>query len=236
MHGTPYFSTARPLARVWMSESLHHAPPRPLGTWWRCTCTVYVCEDMLGMLKLMLGAIVLHHTRVTPLLGAAHRPREARGTFKVNNPCPTRRATSRPYLPVARARHAPRALRDREQRDPYSLGRGDAAHRAPTHSISLESGQGPLFYGSHSRPLHSPSVAAPKLSSHGSATDSFPSTPCLASRFATRPDDFASATNESRNATAASQAAASPRGVPIAWDRAGVVCHLMQYQCIGRFR
>ena len=55
---------------------------------------MYVCEDMLGMLKLMLGAIVLHHTRVTPLLGAAHRPREARGTFKVNNPCPTRRATS----------------------------------------------------------------------------------------------------------------------------------------------
>ena len=46
------------------------------------------------MLKLMLGAIVLHHIRVTPLLGAAHRPREARGTFKVNNPCPTRRATS----------------------------------------------------------------------------------------------------------------------------------------------
>ena len=86
MHDTPYFSTARPLARVWMSESLHHAPPRPLGTWWRCTCTVYVCEDMLGMLKLMLGAIVLYHTRVTPLLGAAHRPREARGTFKVNNP------------------------------------------------------------------------------------------------------------------------------------------------------
>ena len=29
MHATPYFSTARPLARVWMSESLHHAPPRP---------------------------------------------------------------------------------------------------------------------------------------------------------------------------------------------------------------
>ena len=95
MHSTPYFSTARPLARVWMSESLHHVPPRPLGTWWRCTCTVYVCDDMLGMLKLMLGAIVLHHTRVTPLLGAAHRPREARGTFKVNNPYPTRRATSR---------------------------------------------------------------------------------------------------------------------------------------------
>ena len=90
-----YFSTARPLARVWMSESLHHAPPRPLGTWWRCTCTVYVFEDMLVMLKLMLGAIVLHHTRVTPLLGSAHRPREARGKFKVNNPCPTRRATSR---------------------------------------------------------------------------------------------------------------------------------------------
>ena len=52
---------------------------------------MYVCDDMLGMLKLMLGAIVLYHTRVTPLLGAAHRPREARGTFKVNNPCPTRR-------------------------------------------------------------------------------------------------------------------------------------------------
>ena len=51
MHGTPYFSTARPLARVWMSESLHHAPPRPLGTWWRCTCTVYVsprCTDKLS--------------------------------------------------------------------------------------------------------------------------------------------------------------------------------------------
>jgi len=47
MHSTPYFSTARPLARVWMSESLHHAPPRPLGTWWRCTCTVYVCEECL---------------------------------------------------------------------------------------------------------------------------------------------------------------------------------------------
>ena len=54
---------------------------------------MYVCEDMLGMLKLMLGAIVLYHIRVTPLLGAAHRPREARGTFKVNNPYPTRRAT-----------------------------------------------------------------------------------------------------------------------------------------------
>ena len=126
--------------------------------------------------------------------------------------------------------------RQPERAETRTLGRGDAAHRAPTHSISLESAQGPLFYGPHSRPLHSPSVAAPKLSSHGSATDSFPSTPCLASRFATRPDDFASATNESRNATAASQAAASPRGVPIAWDRAGVVCHLMQYQCIGRFR
>ena len=65
----------------------------PLGTWWRCNCTVYVCENVLGMLKLMLGAIVLHHTRGTPLLGAAHRPREARGTFKVTNPVPTRRAT-----------------------------------------------------------------------------------------------------------------------------------------------
>ena len=124
--------------------------------------------------------------------------------------------------------------RQPERAETRTLGR-DAAHRAPTHSISLESAQGPLFYGPHSRPLHPPPVAAPKLSSQ-SATDSFPSTPCLASRFATRPDDFASATNESRNATAASQAAASPRGVPIAWDRAGVVCHLMQYQCIGRFR
>ena len=63
---------------------------------------MYVCEDMLGMLKLMLGAIVLHHARVTPLLGAAHRPREARGTFKVNNPYPTRRATS-PRDPSAEA-------------------------------------------------------------------------------------------------------------------------------------
>ena len=43
----------------------------------------------LGMLKPMLGAIVLHHNRVTPLLGSAHRPREARGKLKVNNPVPT---------------------------------------------------------------------------------------------------------------------------------------------------
>ena len=94
MHGTPYFSTARPLARVWMSESLHHAPPRPLSgdmvemhlhRLYGPVCKA-VCENVLGMLKLMLGAIVLHHTRVTPLLRAAHRPREARGTFKVNNP------------------------------------------------------------------------------------------------------------------------------------------------------
>ena len=43
---------------------------------------MYVCEDMLGMLKLMLGAIVLHHTRVTPLLGAAHRPRASRAKVR----------------------------------------------------------------------------------------------------------------------------------------------------------
>ena len=129
MHGTPYFSTARPLARVWMSESLHHASPRPLGTWWRCTCTVYVCDDMLGMLKLMLGAIVLHHTRVTPLLGAAHRPREARGTFKVNNPWDPYDSTTSRIRPVDTV-----TIMWNDWREPISSGR----HGASTSSKLLQ--------------------------------------------------------------------------------------------------
>ena len=59
--------------------------PSPSGAWRRCTCTVYVYEDMLGMLKLMLGAIILHHIRVVPLLGAAHRPRVPGSTKNVQS-------------------------------------------------------------------------------------------------------------------------------------------------------
>ena len=76
------------------------------------------------MLKLMLGAIVVHHIRVTPLLGAAHRPREARGTFKVNNPVQ--------YLPGVQLADAPWweprgvALYSRElEEDPWRVGFDD---------------------------------------------------------------------------------------------------------------
>ena len=98
MHGTPYFSTARPLARVWMSESLHHAPPRPLGGHGGGALApcMYVRNAWYVEADAWRDRCVVHHIRVTPLLGTAHRPREARGTFKVNNPYPTHQACNSP--------------------------------------------------------------------------------------------------------------------------------------------
>ena len=46
------------------------------------------------LLKPMLGAIVSHHLRTTPLIGAAHGAREARATCRVNNLPRARCATS----------------------------------------------------------------------------------------------------------------------------------------------
>ena len=71
-----------------------HASRCRVGARRRCTCTVYVCDVRLGLLKPMLGAIVLHHLRTTPLIGAAHRAQDSRATCRVNNLPRTRHATS----------------------------------------------------------------------------------------------------------------------------------------------
>ena len=84
-HTSVLWPPARPLSSEWPRPWCHHCLRRPRVMVMLVTGIVSVCAGKLSFLKPVVVPLLSHHVRVTPLIGAAQRAREAHGMRKVRS-------------------------------------------------------------------------------------------------------------------------------------------------------